>query len=447
MRNFFQVRKKAVSQGAALATTPARKRSAPPVEEDCSSNNKKAKVETMEESDCVNTPDSSNIPPLPVVASTPTAAAKPLEKCLSAKQPLSAGHEHTFPIGDNFHYKVISSNGTEEQHHVSWFESFWAGANNQAAESEFKAVVGLDCEWCPPWFREKSAPERINTIQLYSPHADALILSITDLDALPAQLVDLFADPRIAKVGVNIGGDGARIARDFGCHVNGLVNVATGHKGKKSMQDLCKAFCPSSFHIDKDSVENGVRMGNWAAWPLSELQIKYAAMDACLSFAIFLYRNKGDWNGRRSFSVSISSCKMIENADPAKQEQLSTVNEDVANDSAEKNSNFYLMHRNKSIPPPNLGSGKERPQGPTDCLADVCVVVSGVLDSMSRDDMTKYVQKHGGRVVKGITKAVTHLLNDVEGTVGPAKLEKCRSQGVPVVGEDVIFGLVRSRTI
>jgi BRCT domain type II-containing protein len=86
---------------------------------------------------------------------------------------------------------------------------------------------------------------------------------------------------------------------------------------------------------------------------------------------------------------------------------------------------------------------KVYPRGGNLVLRGVVVVVSGVLDSMSREDMSAYVTSHGGKVAKSITKGTTHLVND-HGAVGPSKLLKCQAQGVPVVGEDVIFELVRA---
>ena len=80
-------------------------------------------------------------------------------------------------------------------------------------------------------------------------------------------------------------------------------------------------------------------------------------------------------------------------------------------------------------------------------MSHVTVVISGVLDSMSREEMTEYIVRHGGKVVKSITKSLTHLMTDVEGTVGQSKLQKCNSCRVPVVGEDYFFDLVRTRPI
>ena len=82
------------------------------------------------------------------------------------------------------------------------------------------------------------------------------------------------------------------------------------------------------------------------------------------------------------------------------------------------------------------------PSGPANSLQGVVAIISGVLDSMSRDQMTKYIQKHGGKVVKSVTNSTTHLIND-HGTVGPSKKKKCEAKNIPIVSENVIFELVQ----
>jgi NAD-dependent DNA ligase len=77
----------------------------------------------------------------------------------------------------------------------------------------------------------------------------------------------------------------------------------------------------------------------------------------------------------------------------------------------EAKSAFFMMHRNRSIKPPQAGI-KEYPSGPATALKGVTVVVSGVLDSMSREMMTDFVTKHGGAMSKAVTKKTTHLVND-----------------------------------
>merc|ERR1712139_749652 len=99
--------------------------------------------------------------------------------------------------------------------------------------------------------------------------------------------------------------------------------------------------------------------------------------------------------------------------------------------------------RNSIISPPNLGN-KEHPAGPKNALANVCIVVSGILDSFERADLEKYVKEHGGSVAKSVTSKVTHLVTD-HGEAGPSKLSKCKELNIPIVSEDVILKMVSDK--
>ena len=251
------------------------------------------------------------------------------------------------------------------------------------------------------------------------------------------------ADKSIAKVGVNVSGDGARLARDFRCCVHSLLNLEEGIGQRMTMESLCKKHCPSDFHINKDAIENKVRLGNWGAWPLTELQLKYASMDALLSYAIFLYQHNGRWEEREALVLPKIGDLKTHSCYPPKAGKEPELQR--APSSGGIHSNFFLMHQNRSIVPPNLNK-KKHPRGAKDALKGLVIVVSGVLDSMSREDMTDYVKRHGGKIGKSVTKGTTHLVND-HGVIGPSKKDKCRNQGIPIVGEDEIFRIVESKSI
>ena len=323
------------------------------------------------------------------------------------------------------------------------------------------------------------------------------------------------------KVGVNIHGDTARVAANFFVPVAAAHNVqlsaagaaaqqqqpmqralstASGSSTKKSasksqaraasgsasLEDLSLRFCPPHLHIDKSDAASKVRTGNWSVWPLSADQVKYAALDAVVSYWIFAGVLGGEWPQTPS-PAALGNAKMeLRTVNPAEEVQggedeyglvrhasapaassgtnssnkrAKTIGDgDGDRDGGEEEGttgmsakeakaeaakqSFYLMHRNKSIKPPNAGI-KEHPKGPPTCLKHVVCVVSGVLDSMSREQLTAYVEQHGGTCVKAVTKKTTHLLND-HGEVGPAKKAKCEQLGVAVVGEDFILDLVRT---
>jgi hypothetical protein len=352
--------------------------------------------------------------------------------------------DFTFQLGTDKYTADCVKISEDSKLPTTWLERFQRGVDSKKMTSDSAtAVIGVDCEWCPPWFRD-NGPEKVCTIQIYCPIAGALVLSTVGLTKLPSPFEELFADERIIKVGVNISGDGSRIARDFGCPVNGMLDVAKG-RGKASLEDLCKKHCPERFHIAKDSVESQVRLGNWSAWPLTELQIKYASMDAVVSYLIFLYQNSGSWETRLQHKLPKLSTLKVDNAapkDPQEGDESGLERNESTSSVSSQHSNFFMMQQNRSIVPPKRGV-KEYPQGSATCLSKVVVVVSGVLDSMSRTEFSDYVIKHGGKVAKSITKTTTHLVND-HGSIGPAKLKTCEAQKIPVVGEDAILELVKA---
>jgi len=364
----------------------------------------------------------------------------PSSSAIASTPPQAASPALSFEVaGEPYYVEMV--NDPLDPKLGAWFSTLSeCTALYKDQENVVRAVVGLDCEWCPPWFRDNK-PEHVDVIQLYSPFVDCLILCVSEWEELPPLLVNLLTDESIIKVGVNISGDASRIARDFNCAVRGLLNLDRGHRGPRAtMEALCREVCPEEFHVDKDSVESKVRLSNWAAWPLTELQLKYASMDVVVSFAIFLFMQpQGSWQDRRVVELPALSSFTLEACAPLPSNRKTELQR--APSTGGVHSNFFLMHQNRSIVPPNINK-KEYPKGSSNALQGLVIVVSGVLDSMSREDMTSYVEAHGGKVGKAITKGTTHLVND-HGVIGPSKLKKCEAQSVPVVGEDAIFEIVK----
>lgn len=59
--------------------------------------------------------------------------------------------------------------------------------------------------------------------------------------------------------------------------------------------------------------------------------------------------------------------------------------------------------------PPNHGS-VEYPRGHSDCLCKYTIVISGVLESMMRQDAMDFVKRHGGRVTSAVSSKTSFLL-------------------------------------
>ena len=259
----------------------------------------------------------------------------------------------------------------------------------------------------------------------------------------------------------------------FQTHVRNLRDLSSHGRGRctrVSLTHLVKVHCPKRYHgphLDKTNSEtSALRTGDWGQWPLSDAAAAYAALDVLMALAVYVYVTSDDSEScdKQSHTVGsdgehVSTTETLLRGILTMPEQNVALNrKDIlsakgASGGAETemlqkrkrqdgnhHSDFFRMQRNKSMAPPNMG--KEHPHGMPDALQGVCVVVSGVLDSFSREDFHQYVTKHGGRVMKSVSKKVTHLVTD-HGEAGPSKLKKCMDYGIKVVGEDDILSLVK----
>lgn len=78
--------------------------------------------------------------------------------------------------------------------------------------------------------------------------------------------------------------------------------------------------------------------------------------------------------------------------------------------------------------------------GRTDRLQGKSVVISGVFAHHSRDEYKAMIERHGGKNVGSISKKTSFILAGEN--MGPSKLEKAKSLGIPVMNEDDFLALV-----
>ena len=227
---------------------------------------------------------------------------------------------------------------------------------------------------------------------------------------------------------------------------------------------LVKAHCPDTYHgkhLDKSGTEvRAIRTGDWGSWPVSSAALAYASLDVLMPLAVLLHLAGSvecdtrmlteGLNRMPRADVAVEPGRLlcppaettagvdaIKAQDPKKRKLDSGAEASAA---AHVHNDFFRMQRNRSTLPPNAGK-KKHPESDSDALAGVCITVSGVLDSMTRDEFGDYVARHGGRISKSVTRKVTHLVTD-HGEAGPSKLKKCSMFGIKVVGEDTILGIV-----
>ncbi|XP_062561674.1 replication factor C subunit 1 [Armigeres subalbatus] len=103
---------------------------------------------------------------------------------------------------------------------------------------------------------------------------------------------------------------------------------------------------------------------------------------------------------------------------------------------------LYQKFKNRQGPA-NLGS-KEIPKGTPNCLAGLQFVVTGVLESMERDECAQVIKDFGGKVVSSVSKKLTHMV--VGDDAGPSKLAKAEELGIPQISEDELLDLIREKS-
>uniref|UniRef100_A0A3P8V5E4 Replication factor C subunit 1 n=1 Tax=Cynoglossus semilaevis TaxID=244447 RepID=A0A3P8V5E4_CYNSE len=113
-------------------------------------------------------------------------------------------------------------------------------------------------------------------------------------------------------------------------------------------------------------------------------------------------------------------------------------------DDAEKkkvNASAYRNYLNRDGPQA-LGS-KEIPQGAENCLEGCVFVLTGVLESMERDDAKSLIERYGGKVTGNVSKKTTYLVQGRDS--GVSKLEKAESLGTQILDEDGLLDLIRTK--
>lgn len=76
----------------------------------------------------------------------------------------------------------------------------------------------------------------------------------------------------------------------------------------------------------------------------------------------------------------------------------------------------------------------------SDRLSGCKIVISGVFEKFSRDDLKKAIEDNGGKVGSSISAKTNYVV--AGDNMGPAKLEKANQLGVKIISEDEFIGLI-----
>ena len=86
----------------------------------------------------------------------------------------------------------------------------------------------------------------------------------------------------------------------------------------------------------------------------------------------------------------------------------------------------------------SLSAEKMEPAG--NALEGKTIVISGTFTHHSRDEYKEIIERHGGKNSGSISKKTSFVL--AGDNMGPSKLEKCQSLGVPIVNESEFLALI-----
>ncbi|MEE6462241.1 hypothetical protein FKM82_001531 [Ascaphus truei] len=81
-------------------------------------------------------------------------------------------------------------------------------------------------------------------------------------------------------------------------------------------------------------------------------------------------------------------------------------------------------------------------QGADNCMEGMTFVITGVLESVERDEAKSLVERYGGKVTGNVSKKTNYLVMGRD--AGESKREKAESFGTKVIDEDGLFHLIRT---
>ncbi|GFS27534.1 replication factor C subunit 1 [Elysia marginata] len=146
--------------------------------------------------------------------------------------------------------------------------------------------------------------------------------------------------------------------------------------------------------------------------------------------------------------VSPAKSKKQEEVTPAKPSAKKALSAEKTNDNNDNDDGFGGPKGIKGFQafkarggPLALGS-KEIPEGAENCLEGLTFVITGVLDSIDRDDAKSLVEKHGGKVTGNVSGRTSYLVVGRE--PGESKVKKAASLKLKELDEDGLFDLIKN---
>lgn len=91
---------------------------------------------------------------------------------------------------------------------------------------------------------------------------------------------------------------------------------------------------------------------------------------------------------------------------------------------------------------PSAPGSKPIPEGESGCMIGLTFVITGVLESLEREDAQELIQKYGGKVTQSLSKKTSYIV--VGSDPGQSKLAKALSLNTKQISEDELLDLIRT---
>ncbi|CAK8541831.1 unnamed protein product [Lathyrus sativus] len=179
-----------------------------------------------------------------------------------------------------FHSQVIHTTVTHTPSVVKdWLSNLPRNNHNR------RYLVGLDVEWLPN--RQPSMDNPVAVLQLCVDR-ECLVFQIIHAPSIPESLVAFLEDQENTFLGVGIGEDVEKLLRDYSLRVANFVELCTLAVEKLGDHMKCAGLKTLALHVLGKGMEKPRRitMSKWNDFNLSPQQVRYACIDAFVSFEI-----------------------------------------------------------------------------------------------------------------------------------------------------------------
>ncbi|XP_031800123.1 replication factor C subunit 1 [Sarcophilus harrisii] len=171
-----------------------------------------------------------------------------------------------------------------------------------------------------------------------------------------------------------------------------------------------------------------------------------SALKVSSKLALLKKRDESTYQKRESTESGKKNHEVVvkeERQSPKKNKISPSKTQSVSPEDTEKKRTNYQAYRSylNREGPKALGS-KEIPKGAENCLEGLTFVITGVLESIERDEAKSLIERYGGKVTGNVSKKTSYLVMGRDS--GQSKSDKASALGTKIIDEDGLLDLIRT---